>query len=75
MTCMSRENIIALFVFFVICMVVFKLETFTVIKQYFYLYWKVHCKLFACGIPSNSLGRVANPLAGIKLKTSKMTLE
>lgn len=74
MPCMSRENIIALFVFFIICMVVFKLETFTVIKQYFYLYWKV-CKLFACGIPLSSLGRAANPLAGIKLKTSKMILE
>lgn len=43
---MSRETIMALFVFFIICLVVFKLETLTVIKQYFYLYWKV-CKLFA----------------------------
>lgn len=50
MPCMSRENIIALFVFFIICMVVFKLETCTVIKQDFYLYWKVR-KLFVAFPP------------------------
>lgn len=46
MPSMSRETISALLVFFISCLVVFKLETPTVIKQYFYLYWKV-CKLFA----------------------------
>ena len=71
---MSRETIIALFVFFILCMVVFKIQIFTITKQYLYLYWKV-CKLFAYGIASSTSGRAVNPLACIKLETSKMTLK
>ena len=69
---MSRETIMALFVFYIICLVVFKLETLTVIKQYFYLYWKV-CKLFAFW-HSLQYSWKSCKVSCIKLKTNNTTL-
>lgn len=42
MSFMSRETIVVLFVFFIVCMAVFKWKSLAVIKQDLYLYWKVY---------------------------------
>lgn len=68
---MSRETIVALFVFFIISMAVFKWKSLTVIKQYLCLYWKVY-KSLPTSIPHSNCGRMASPPDCIKLNISKM---